>query len=448
MAADKHEEASGLRQLERLVAQPQEALEVELKGWLDLDSREAQADLAKALIALANSGGGFVVIGFTEQEGRVDPAPGRPAKFEMYSQDRIAGIVERYAEPTFQCEVRQVRRVVDGELYPVIAVPGEHRVPIRAKRSGPDGRHLQEQTYYIRRPGPKSEAPQTAREWDELMGRCVRAARDELLDAIRGVLTGGAAIATAATQAEALEAWLTESLARWEEVRPNLQPASQERARHGWYAVAYVLDGEFEATTPPQLLEILRVVRGTETGWPAWIVMDGADDRPQLRGNVIESTIEGGAVFPGDIDFWRADTSGRMFLVRGFDEDGGHSRREPGTAIDFVLPIWRVGEALLHPTRLAARLGDAGAAAELGVIWHGLRGRHLVASERRRFFHTRGPAQEDDVSTRIRIANVSRIPDELPEITRQLIAPLYWQFSFYEIEERVVVEELQEMRRG
>ncbi|MGH3070796.1 MAG: AlbA family DNA-binding domain-containing protein [Gaiellaceae bacterium] len=445
--ADEHQETSGLRRLERLVAQPQEALEVELKGWLDLDSREAQAGLAKALIALANTGGGFVVIGFTEQEGRIERAPEGPAALDMYTQDRIGGIVERYAEPTFHCEVQQVRRVVDGEVYPVIVVPGDHRVPIRAKRSGPDGRHLQEHTYYIRRPGPKSEAPQTGREWDELIGRCVRAARDDLLDAIRGVLTGGGAITTAANQEDALEAWLAESLARWDEVRPSLGPESQERARNGWYAVAYVLEGQLEAS-PPQLLEILRIVRGTETGWPAWIVMDGADERPQLRGNVIETTIEGGAVFPGDIDFWRADTSGRMFLVRGFDEDGGHSRREPGTAIDFVLPIWRVGEALLHPTRLAARLGDDGAAVDFGVIWHGLRGRHLVASQRRRLFHRRGPAQEDEVSSRIRVADVSRIPDELPEITRQLIAPLYWQFAFYEIEERVVVEELQEMRRG
>jgi hypothetical protein len=366
----------------------------------------------------------------------------------MYSQDRIGGIIERYAEPTFHCEVRHVRRVVDGELYPVIVVPGEHRVPIRAKRGGPDGRHLHEHTYYIRRPGPRSEAPQTGREWDELIGRCVRAAREDLLDAIRGVLTGGDAITTAATEEDALEGWLAESLARWDEVRPSLQPESQERARHGWYAVAYVLDGQFEAPTPPQLLEILRVVRGTETGWPAWIVMDGADERPRLRGNVIESTIEGGAAFPGDIDFWRADTSGRMFLLRGYDEDGGNSRREPGTAVDLVLPIWRIGEALLHPPRLAARLGDDRAALDFGVIWHGFCGRHLVASERRTLFHTRGPAQEDKVSSRIRIADVSRIPDELPEITRQLIAPLYWQFAFYEIEERVVVEELQEMRRG
>lgn len=250
-----------------------------------------------------------------------------------------------------------------------------------------------------------------------------------------------------ATDEDAIEAWLAESLARWAEVRETLETESQERAQHGWYAVAYILDQDFEAPTPPQFLEILRQARGSETGWPAWMVMDGHDMRPQLRGSVIESTIEGGAVFHGDVDFWRADPSGRMFLVRGFDEDG-YSRHEPGTAIDFVLPIWRIGEALLHPSRLAARLGDERAAVDVRVIWHGLRGRNLVASERRRFFHTRGPAQEDEISTSIRIADASRIPDELPELTRQLIAPLYWQFSFYEIEELVVVEELQEMRRG
>lgn len=439
----------GLRRLERLLGAPQESLEIELKGWLDLDTREAQADLAKALIALANSGGGFVVIGFAEDAGSVAPAPHRPPSLELYSQDRIGGIVERYAEPSFHCETRHVRGASDGELYPVIVVPGDHRVPIRAKRSGPEGRHLQEHTYYIRRPGPKSEAPQTGREWDDLIGRCIRAGRDDLLDAIRGVITGATGVVPPEqVEADALETWMAESLARWDEVRPTLEPAAQERAGRGWYAVAYTLDGELETPTPPQLLDILRVARGTETGWPAWIVMDGAADRLQLYGETIESTLLGGAFDPGDFDFWRADPSGRLFLVRGYDEDGGHSRREPGTAIDFVLPIWRIGEALLHPARLAARLGDEHAAVDFAVVWHGLSGRSLVASERRRFFHTRGPAQGDEVSSRIRVGDASRIPDELPEITRQLIAPLYWQFSFYEIEERVVIEELHEMRRG
>jgi predicted HTH transcriptional regulator len=39
-----------------------------LKEWLDIvGNNDHRAILAKALIALANQGGGFVVVGFTDQ---------------------------------------------------------------------------------------------------------------------------------------------------------------------------------------------------------------------------------------------------------------------------------------------------------------------------------------------------------------------------------------------
>ncbi len=433
------------RRLEQLVTHPHEALEVELKGWLDLESRVAQADLAKALIALANTGGGYVVIGFSDAGGVVAEAAERPATLEQYTQDRVAGVIDRYAEPPFSCAVHHVT-TPSGGAFPVIVISGDHRVPIRSKRDGPEGRHLKEHTYYIRRPGPKSEPPQSAREWDELLGRCIRASRADLLDAIRGIITGADAPAQPA-RSDALEEWVAESLERWDDVRERLEPVSAERVGHGWYSVAYLLEGDFAELTPPAFLDVLRVTRGTETGWPVWIVMDG-EGGPSLRGNVIEHVIEGGSVFPGDVDFWRADSSGRMFLVRGFDEDGSHSKRDPGMSIDFVLPIWRIGEALLHPARLAERLGDPDAAVTFEARWHGIRGRHLVAGERRSLFRARGPAQENEVLSRVEVRAASRIPDELPELTHQLIAPLYWQFNFFELDSRVVAEEILEMRRG
>ena len=52
--------------LEDLLIDPREGLDVEFKNWLDLDSDEHKAVLAKALMAIANHGGGFVVIGFDE----------------------------------------------------------------------------------------------------------------------------------------------------------------------------------------------------------------------------------------------------------------------------------------------------------------------------------------------------------------------------------------------
>jgi predicted HTH transcriptional regulator len=73
------------RQLQALVAYPREDLDRELKGWLDLNDGEHAASLMKAVLALANHGGGFVLIGFTEQQGTwVEDTAGRPPDLTLY----------------------------------------------------------------------------------------------------------------------------------------------------------------------------------------------------------------------------------------------------------------------------------------------------------------------------------------------------------------------------
>ena len=52
--------------LQPLISEPREDLAVEYKTWLDITQEKGKATLAKACIALANHGGGFVVIGFDE----------------------------------------------------------------------------------------------------------------------------------------------------------------------------------------------------------------------------------------------------------------------------------------------------------------------------------------------------------------------------------------------
>lgn len=85
-----------------LLLDPREALDVEIKGWLDLaQSDEHKAVLAKALLALANSGGGFVILGFAEGDTGAAPVPGRPVTLDAYSQDLVNAIVQNYAEPAF-----------------------------------------------------------------------------------------------------------------------------------------------------------------------------------------------------------------------------------------------------------------------------------------------------------------------------------------------------------
>jgi len=148
--------------LTRIVLEPEETLEIELKAWLDLSENGHKAKLAKELIALANHGGGAVILGIDDT---TLTAIERPDEYSV-SADTINGIVARYADPIFHCSVKEV------EGHPVIGIPGGHKVPIRAKRDGPNG-EIQQHVYYIRRAGPNSEAPQNGLEWDEVIRRCI-----------------------------------------------------------------------------------------------------------------------------------------------------------------------------------------------------------------------------------------------------------------------------------
>ena len=92
-----------------LLRDPQETLDVEIKGWLDLArNQEHKATLAKALLALANHGGGYVIIGLTETDAGFATASGQPVSLDDYWQDIVNGIVHNYAEPAFHCSVHHV----------------------------------------------------------------------------------------------------------------------------------------------------------------------------------------------------------------------------------------------------------------------------------------------------------------------------------------------------
>jgi predicted HTH transcriptional regulator len=153
----------GAMELERLILEPVETLEVEYKEWLDLRNNPHRAKLAKELIALANHGGGHVVIGFSDPEMTSRP---KPDDYDYVTADYINGIVAAYAEPPFHCELTQVRD------HLVISVPAGATVPIRSKKGSQNDEIIRDR-YYTRRPGPNSEPPQSGLEWDTLLRRCI-----------------------------------------------------------------------------------------------------------------------------------------------------------------------------------------------------------------------------------------------------------------------------------
>ena len=439
--------AIDVQDLPHLLEAPSERLNIELKAWLDLSDSGHRGTLAKSLIALANHGGGVVIVGFDDNG---TPDSGRPTDLSPFGQDAINGIVERFAEPGFHCTVRHVTRENDGLEYPVILVPGGHQVPIRSKR-GSKGNEIQRDRYYIRRPGPASEMPQGGHEWDELIRRCIRNKTDEISSLVRDVLVGRAPEGKAPPDAEAdLEQWETESTERWVDLIGKYPVDSQVRMPLGHYRVAAAIEGVDLAL--PQLRDAIQRANQHLTGWPPWWWPTRDEIQPYPHENIIEchiaeNTVHGDAAHS---DFWRVSPDGKLFLIRGYREDSLDQGRfptiPPGTAVDLTLPIWQIGECLLFIERFAIEADAGNGAATVRTSWSGLEGRSIVSVSGRRWVHQKYIAKTDGFTKSVTVP-VARIVPTLPEIVRELIGPMYALFGFFEPLPDIYAEELGRMQR-
>ena len=429
-----------IRRLQQLVSHPREDLGVEHKQWLDLRVNPHRATLAKAAIALANHGGGFIVVGFDDSGSDLESQP-PSQELPPVTQDTVNAAIRRYADPEFHCEVHFVEHPVSGVEHPVVVVPG-NTVPVMATRDC-DG-VIAKHRCYVRKPGPRSEEPQSGDEWRLLIDRCVRSARSDLLDAIRAIVEGSAESPGPTPDAQAqLRSFCNHSRARWEELIEQLPPASAARFPRGWYEIGFSLLGGEPAASVTELRERLAEARSIQlTGWPPFLDWD-----PSPHGQCVEAWAGQPAPNrtmddPSLCDYWRSALDGYLYTIRGYTEDGLPDYRA-GTVIDLTLPVWRVGESILFAARFAETFDDADEIA-VRCRFTGLNGRQMTQVAGHRWPSYRGACRTNEITTEVTIQTL-RVEDNIVEIVHRVLAPVYELFDFFELPEVLVKTELGRM---
>ncbi len=431
---------------------PNETLDFEVKQWLDMTDVESHGIVAKALIALENHGGGFLLFGYKEDATKkLVPDTARPASMEPYLTDAVNAILKKRAEPAFHVEVALQLHPMTKEEYPLVRVTGKSKVPIRSDSATPNG-SLKQNVYYIRAPGPESRAPLNAAEWDALLRRSVKNQREEIVGLLRTLLPnapdllGGQPTDEQAT----LHAFAEASTARWATLNTGLPPDSPSKITLGHFSFAARVVGTSTNASAKEIIEGNQSAR-RYTGWPAFVTLHQENTKPRLVDGCIEAWLAQ-VNYPdvGHADFWRIDPKGNFFLLRGYQEDSFDTAKglgNPGKLFEATLPVWRLGEFLLRIADLADIMFETGYEVLVECTWTGLTGRHLFVHNMRRFIPGGYTATEQTVTTRGRFPQ-QVVRELLPDTVKGLTHQMYEHFDFFSPPDSFYSEELGEMTKN
>lgn len=434
---------------------PMESLDIEAKCWLDMNDIESKGTIAKALIALENHGGGYLVIGFSEDaSGVLSPDPNRPPNLAAFGTDEINVIIKKYAEPAFHAHVTFQKNPDSGDEFPVIRSPGTSKVPVRSCSETPNGT-LKNKVYYIRRPGPSSEAPLDGSEWDALIRRSVLNQRSEIIDILRSFIPAAAPgnLQAIVDEREVLNQFSRDSFARWTSINDSLKDDHLAKIKLGYFSFSCQVMGKSKGLNTGEILSSVEGLR-RYTGWPIFVALHQPESKPYLIDGALEASLVNiQRPNPAHADFWRIHPDGLFYLLRGYQEDCletlSESRkvRPPGTGIDLTIPTWRVAEFLLRSEELARSMFEDGFTMLVRCEWTGLKERELFMFNPRRMLFDGHRCKAPSVTTEQKLTQ-DVIENLLPEAVKRLTNPLYEHFDLFQPPHMFFDEEITLMRTG
>jgi hypothetical protein len=432
-------------QLDQLIARPAESLNVELKTWISPVEPEGIAKIIKATFAIFNRNGGYLLIGFNNDTSQPDLNPAAatvPADFHI---DAVQELISRYASKPFEVAVEFRTRDGQEHPIVVVPPGVKTVVAVKRDIVGGTGnaRLLQRGDVYFRTLGANgivSSARAQPDDWEDILSICfdnreadiARFIRRHLagdLEGLRTVLEGGprrrrrsspqrsddrmpvselivpkrSAERQAAEEpirerrrtrrvdlAEETMRVLIDGKASFEGAIAERKdvPHGSPELQHGRWNVSLVItplsEGAAQATPTREFLRELEVANPNLTGWPVWLISSSFSDersRPYVRNGAWEELIISLGGWSAHFEFQRLSPKGEFFLSRVLQDDLVEAAGAPGTALDPILAILRVAEAVTVGLAFAKALGASLDGTKLGFIfeWTNLSGRTLKA---------------------------------------------------------------------
>lgn len=431
-------------ELIQLIENPREALNIELKNWIDPETDEGKSKIVKAVIAMRNNNGGYIVIGFDNETLQPDNENMLEDIKEKYHFDKIQAMVSKYCSQQFEVKVDFVER--DSVDFPIITIPSGVETPVVTKSAlvKGDNQFIKESKVYIRTLNANntpSTTEATWKDWDRIVKTCFdnreadigRFFRRHIVDITKQVFEINNEN-NADRIIEEGSLYYLEALDREEVDLPE----------YGFWEVGLAIHGitETEISANHEFLNLLYSHNPNYTGWPVWLdCRNFTDDscKPYNLDGAWQALLllERGI----EIEFWRINPSGKFYLKRALEDDT-RSGLEPKTILDYSLPIMRIAEAMGVAKSYAIAMGynQEDTILDFAFRWTGLKGRELGSWSG--VFRRVWPgkiAQQDELITRVQMPlyiSYNAISEYVNKATKQLFEIFDgYKISIGEIEE-------------
>jgi hypothetical protein len=481
-------------ELVELVARRNESLAVEIKRWLDPNSKDGIAKIAKSCIALKNNNGGYLIIGFDDKSHLPDDE-NRPADIRiLFHQDTIQRIVSNYASKSFECEVHYI--LFEDKEYPVILIPGGIKSPVATKSQLEDGSQvlIKNNCLYVRTINsnntPSTSEP-THKDWERIIDICFDNREADIGKFIQRHVSGfegkkiTITIEDKEKQDEGDEKGDKEIVGVNSIIPPQVPTiTSKERQQqidrvndfeniaqlsfkdvvkersielppHGSLQITFATSKESTKYSVNQdFLNVIRVSNPNYTGWPLWVDSRNFRDdnsKPFVWKQAWQAFIYAiNKDWFNHIDFWRIDPKGSFYHYRALEDDlkVGERAPLPLKELDFGMPIWRVAEALAIGQAFSRSLFDD--VSEIDKLyfrfrWTGLKNRLLSSwASPDRYISPVYVTREDEIVSEIE-TKIDAPISSISELSYIATKPLFNSFSGFDIGREIVNELVKEM---
>lgn len=353
---------------------PGESTEVDYKKGVKLTSEDPfSLKLIKHILAMSNGGGGYLVIGYEENEHKSPKAETLHAEIAAsYDQSTLAQMVEAHVLGSDRVDI-----VVHKEehpdtkiIYPIIEVAGFSSRPFFCSKD--KANILKAGALYLRIAAARTVRVADPGDWDRLIDICVSKRNDQLLARFAALLHEIGLPQTAVLESKRkqnMDAWLDTRNGRIDEV--ILDQDRQDGFRFFHWPTDYKDNFAVNDLDAAQYK-----AKRKNTGWPIGVWVPSNFSRQLILNDGIERITKAS----GPTDYSWLDTSGRYAYYRNFEEDYSHER--PGGALWFDVAVWRIAEIFDHAVALYLALGiSASEKIEFVIMYTGLSGRRLSSTK-------------------------------------------------------------------